>query len=93
MPVNSDLTEAQVREFFVVPGHPELVEAGGLMSFGPSYPGMHRRAAYLRGQNLQGHAPGGFARRAPDEVRAGDQPQDREGPRPDNPAVAAAAGG
>src|SRR6185503_7834682 len=31
----------------------------------------------LRGQDLQGHAAGGFARRAPDEVRAGDQPQDR----------------
>ena len=25
----------------------ELVAAGGLMSFGPSYPGMHRRAAYF----------------------------------------------
>src|SRR5207244_1288686 len=28
-----------------------------------------------------------------DEVRAGHQPQDREGARPDDPAVAAAAGG
>ena len=27
------------------------------------------------------------------QVRAGDQPQDRQGPRPDDPAVAAAAGG
>src|SRR5215204_5768903 len=31
----------------VVPVHPELVEAGGLMSYGPSYPSMHRRAAYF----------------------------------------------
>src|SRR4029450_3007283 len=30
----------------VVPVHPEFVEAGGLMFFGPNYPGMHRRAAY-----------------------------------------------
>ncbi len=33
-----------------VPGvhaHSELVEAGGFMSFGPSYPSMHRRAAYF----------------------------------------------
>jgi putative tryptophan/tyrosine transport system substrate-binding protein len=31
----------------VVPIHPELVDAGGLLSYGPSYPGMHRRAAYF----------------------------------------------
>ena len=33
------------------------------------------------------------ARRATDQVRAGDQPQDGQGARPDAPAVAAAAGG
>ena len=32
----------------------ELVEAGGLMSFGPSYPGMHRRAAYFVDRILRG---------------------------------------
>jgi putative tryptophan/tyrosine transport system substrate-binding protein len=41
----------------VVPGHPELVEAGGLMSFGPSYPGMHRRAAYFVDRILKGTKP------------------------------------
>src|SRR5437660_9362278 len=32
----------------------ELVEAGGLMSFGPSYPGMRRRAAYFVDKILKG---------------------------------------
>jgi putative ABC transport system substrate-binding protein len=35
----------------------ELVEAGGLMSFGPSYPGMHRRAAYFVDKILKGVRP------------------------------------
>jgi putative ABC transport system substrate-binding protein len=35
----------------------ELVEAGGLMSFGPSYAGMHRRAAYFVDRILRGAKP------------------------------------
>ena len=35
----------------------ELVEAGGLMSFGPSYPGMHRRAATYVDKILRGVSP------------------------------------
>ena len=35
----------------------ELVEAGGLMSFGPSYAGMHRRAAYFVDRILKGTKP------------------------------------
>jgi putative tryptophan/tyrosine transport system substrate-binding protein len=38
----------------VVPVHPELVDAGGLMSFGASYPSMHRRAAYFVDRILKG---------------------------------------
>ena len=40
-----------------VPTHPELVELGGLLSFGPSYPGMHRRAAYFVDRILKGAKP------------------------------------
>jgi putative ABC transport system substrate-binding protein len=35
----------------------ELVEAGGLMSYGPSYAGMHRRAAYFIDRILKGTKP------------------------------------
>ena len=35
----------------------ELVESGGLMSFGPSYAGMHRRAAYFVDRILKGTKP------------------------------------
>jgi ABC-type uncharacterized transport system substrate-binding protein len=40
-----------------VPLHPELVDAGGLFFFGPSYPGMHRRAVYFVDRILKGAHP------------------------------------
>jgi len=36
----------------------ELVEAGGLMSYGPSYAAMHKRAAYFVDRILKGASPG-----------------------------------
>jgi class 3 adenylate cyclase len=48
---------------------------------------------HLRGQDPQGSQARRPTRRATHEVRAGHQPQDREGPRPHDPARGARAGG
>jgi hypothetical protein len=81
------------------PWHPEVYRAALLERDD------HVESALLR---LEDHQPSGVApqpyvnrilkggttrRPAADQVRSGDQPQDRQGPRPDDPAVAPAAGG
>lgn len=43
----------------------ELVEAGGLTSYGPSYPGMHKRAAYFVDRILKGTKPADLPVEAP----------------------------
>jgi hypothetical protein len=63
------------------------------MSYGPSVPDMCRRAADYVVQGAARGEASGLARRAAHQVRAGHQPQDRQGPRPHDPALAAGAGG
>ena len=70
-----------------------FVVDGCLMAYGPSFTDMFRRAAYYVERDSQGRHARRLARGAADEVQHGHQPQDREGPRPDDPAVAPAAGG
>ena len=45
----------------------ELVVGGGLMSFGPSYPGMHRRAAYFVDKILKGARPADLPMEQPEK--------------------------
>jgi putative tryptophan/tyrosine transport system substrate-binding protein len=58
----------------------EAGDAGGLMSYGPSFAAMLRRSAAR-------HQPRRPAGRTTDEVRAGRQPQDCGDNRPDDPSV------
>src|SRR5215813_13307477 len=63
----------------------EFIEAGGLMSYGPSMLAQFRRAAELvdkRGET------GRYLRGAADQVRTRHQPNDRQGDRPHRTAVA-----
>ncbi len=62
----------------------EWVVAGGLMSYGESLSDMYHRGAYFVDKILKG-ASRRSARRTSHEVRAGPQPQDREGDGVDHP--------
>jgi ABC-type uncharacterized transport system substrate-binding protein len=75
-----------------ISGLSETVEAGGLMSYGPHYGALYRQAARQVDKILRGIQARRPPRRTAHQVRAGDQPQNREGARPhDPPSVLARA--
>ena len=63
-----------------------FVEAGGLISYRPSLVDLYRRAAGYVDRILRGEKAGGPAGASADQVYAGGQPQDRQGPRPNGAA-------
>ena len=67
----------------------EFVDAGGLMSYGPDLRDMYRRAAHVVARFSRAQKPVDLPVEQATQVRAGDQPQDRQGARPRNSANAA----
>ena len=69
---------------------PEMAEEGGLVAYGPRLTRSSRASRPTGRQAFPGHQACRTAGRAADQVRAGDQSQDREGTRPHNLRIFAA---
>ena len=74
-------------------GQREYVDAGGLMSYGPSTSRHAPPRRHLRGQDPERREARRSSRGTTDEVRAGDQSENRQADRPDDSASRAGAGG
>ena len=71
----------------------DIAETGGLIAYGASVEEDFRRAATYVDMILKGARPARSAHRAIHDIQARHQPEDREGPRPHDPAGGARAGG
>jgi hypothetical protein len=68
-----------------------FVDTGGLIAYGPSYANLARRGASYVDRISRGIQARGSPGRTADQVRTADQPQYRQGTRPDNSAPIARA--
>ena len=73
----------------VISGWPIFARSGAICTYGPRQTESYRRLAYYVDRILKGAKPADLPVRAADQVRAGDQSQDRQGARPHDAADAA----
>ena len=66
----------------VISGRSEFARSGGTMTYGPNLKAVFQRLAIYVDKIPKGAESGRVGRRATDQIRAGDQPQDRQRARP-----------